>query len=301
MKLLVVGLLVVAACSGSSPPPEVPAGTAGRAQRFSIGELEAYAVSDGHLEIPNDGTLLGLGRPPDEIGGVLAAAGLARDTIRLDIQSLLVKAGDRVILFDVGTGDPSVVSSGQLSGSLALAGVAPGAVTDVFVSHAHSDHAGGLITKEGALVFPAATIHLSAPEWAAFQANTDADSKRYVAAIAGVVSAFEPGAQVLPIVKAVATPGHTPGHSSFEVGTPGATVFYMGDIAHHVVISLQRPAWSIAVDADKPAAEALRQATLARLAAEGTRVFTTHFPFPGVGRVVAAGDGFAWQPEATTR
>jgi glyoxylase-like metal-dependent hydrolase (beta-lactamase superfamily II) len=299
MKLLVVALLIAAACSGSSPPTTSPTETAGRIQRFSIGDLEAYALSDGHLEVPNDGQLLGLGRPPAEIGDVLAAAGLPRDTIRLDIQCLLVKAGDRTILFDVGTGDPAVVFSGQLSHSLALAGVAPGAVTDVFVSHAHSDHAGGLITKAGALVYPAATIHLSAPEWAAFQAGTDADSKRYVAAIQDKVSPFEPGAQVLPVVKAVATPGHTPGHSSYAIGTGADAVLYLGDLAHHAVISLQRPAWSIAVDADRPAAEALRQATLTALAADHTRVFATHFPFPGVGRVVADGDAFAWRPEAT--
>jgi glyoxylase-like metal-dependent hydrolase (beta-lactamase superfamily II) len=301
MKLLVVGLLVVAACSGSSPPPEAPAETAGRVQRFFIGELEAHALSDGHLEVPNDGQLLGLGRPPAEIGAVLAAAGLPTGTIRLDIQCLLVKAGDRVILFDVGTGDPSVVFSGQLARSLAQAGVAPGAVTDVFVSHAHSDHAGGLITRAGALVFPAATIHMSAPEWAAFQAGTDADSKRYVAAIAARVTPFEPGAQVLPVVKAVATPGHTAGHSSYQIGTGADTLFYTGDVAHHAVISLRRPAWSIAVDADHAAATAQRQATLARLAAGRTRVFAPHFPFPGVGQVVADGDGFAWRPEATPR
>jgi glyoxylase-like metal-dependent hydrolase (beta-lactamase superfamily II) len=301
MKLSVVALLFAAACSGSTPPPAPPADTAGRVQRISIGELEAYVLSDGHLEVPNDGQLLGLGRPPGEIGDVLAAAGLPRDTIRLDIQCLLVKAGHRVLLFDVGTGDPAVVWSGQLSRSLSLAGIAPGAVTDVFVSHAHSDHAGGLITGAGALVFPAATIHMSAPEWAAFQAGTDADSKRYVAAIQDKVSPFEPGAQVLPVVKAVVTPGHTPGHSSYEIGAGADTVLYLGDVAHHAVISLQRPTWSIAVDADRPAAEALRQATLARLASDRTRVFATHFPFPGVGRVVADGDAFAWQAEAPHR
>lgn len=297
MKRSVVALLLATACSSSSPSPKPPAEKTGRAERLQIGDLEAYALEDGHLVVPNDGKLLGFGRPPSETAEVLAAAGLPRDTIRLDIQGLLVKSGDRVILFDTGTGDASFADAGRLPRSLALAGVQPAAVTDIFISHAHSDHVGGLVTKAGALAFPAATIHFSAPEWAALQAETDADARRLVAAIAPKVSAFEPGAQVLPVVKAVATQGHTPGHSSYEIGAGTEKVFYLGDLAHHSVISVQRPAWSIPVDADRPAAEAMRQQTLAKLAADHTRVFAVHFPFPGVGHVVAEGPGLVWRPE----
>jgi glyoxylase-like metal-dependent hydrolase (beta-lactamase superfamily II) len=298
MKQSVVWLLIAAACSSSSSPPKPPAEKAGRAERLQIGNLEAYALEDGQFVMPNDGKLLGLGRPPSEIADLLAAAGLPRDTIHLDIQCLLVKAGDRVILFDTGTGDAPVADAGRLPRSLALAGVQPVAVTDIFISHTHGDHVGGLVTKAGALAFPAATIHMSAPEWAAFQAGTDADGRRIVAAIAPKVTPFEPGAQVLPVVKAVATPGHTPGHSSYEIGAGADKVFYLGDVAHHSVISVQRPAWSIPFDADRPAAEAMRQQTLAKLAADRTRVFAVHFPFPGVGHVAAEGDGLVWKPES---
>jgi glyoxylase-like metal-dependent hydrolase (beta-lactamase superfamily II) len=300
MKRSAAWLLLATACAGSSSSSKAPAEKPGRAERLQIGNLEAYALEDGHLVVPNDGKLLGVGRPPSEVAEVLAAAGLPRDTIRLDIQCLLVKAGDRVILFDTGTGtgDPSLVDAGRLPQSLALAGVQPVAVTDIFISHAHGDHVGGLVTKAGALAFPAATIHLSAPEWAAFQANTDEESKRFLAAIAPKVAPFPPGAQVLSVVKAVATQGHTPGHSSYEIGAEDEKVFYLGDLAHHSVISVQRPAWSIQVDADRPAAEAMRQQTLAKLAADRTRVFAVHFPFPGVGNVVVQGQGLVWRPEA---
>jgi hypothetical protein len=63
------------------------------------------------------------------------------------------------------------------------------------------------------------------------------------------------------------------GHSSYEIGAGAEQVFYLGDLAHHPVISVQRPAWSIQVDADRPAAEAMRQQTLAKLAAGRMRVF----------------------------
>jgi glyoxylase-like metal-dependent hydrolase (beta-lactamase superfamily II) len=302
MKLSVALLLLATACSGSSSSPssspQAPAEAAGRAARFSIGALEAYALEDGPIVVPNDGQVLGVGRPAAETAELLAAAGLPRDTIHLDIQVLLVKDGDRVILFDTGAGDVTWADAGRLPRSLALAGVQPAAITDIFISHAHGDHAGGLLTTAGALAFPSATVRMSRPEWAALQANTDDDSKQLVAAIAPKVTAFEPGAQVFPTVKAIATPGHTPGHSSYEIGTGADKVVYIGDLAHHSVVSVQRPAWSIQFDGDRPAAEAMRQQTLATLAADGTRIFAVHFPFPGVGHVVAEGQGLVWKPEA---
>ncbi len=172
-----------------------------------------------------------------------ASAGLPRDKMRLDVQCLLVKAGDHVILFDTGFGKFADANSGLLPSSLAAAGVTPAAVTDIFISHTHSDHVGGLVTKEGALAFPSATIHVSAPEWASLQADPDKDAKELASVIAPKVVAFDPGAQVLPAVKAVDTRGHTPGHSSYVIGTGSDKLFYLGDLAHHYVISVRRGRW----------------------------------------------------------
>ncbi len=294
MKLPFALVLFVAACS--SPPSKTPQEPAqGRAERIQIGALEAYAVSDGFLSLPNDGQAF-TGHTADEVGDLLAAAGLARDPIHFDIQALLVKAGDRVLLFDTGLRDAGFPDAGRLPASLALAGVAPSAVTDIFISHVHGDHVLGLLTADGAPAYPSATVHLTAPEWAFLQADTEASSKQLVAALGARVDAFEPGARLLPEVKAVDTRGHTPGHSSYEVGTGADKIFYLGDVAHHAILSLQRPAWPIAFDTDPVAAAAMRQATLARLASDGTRVFACHFPYPGIGHVVADGGGLVWRP-----
>jgi len=48
---------------------------------------------------------------------------------------------------------------------------------------------------------------------------------------------------------------------------------------------------------DAPNGKASRRAVLVRLAASGELIFSPHFPNPGVGRIVPAGDGFAWRPE----
>ncbi|HEY0250155.1 MAG TPA: MBL fold metallo-hydrolase, partial [Kofleriaceae bacterium] len=217
-------LALVLACS----PPKAPAARG----------IDALSLDDGHLEVPNDGALLGLGHSPDEIGALLAAAGLPRDPIRLDIHCLLVRTHDRVLLFDTGMGEATLPATGHLLESLAHAKLAPPMVTDIFISHAHSDHVGGLVTKDHALAFPNATIHISAPDWTLLQADSDPDSPRFVRIIAPRVAPFEPGAQLLPEVRAVATPGHTPGHSSYEISSGAEHLFYLGDLAHHAIISV---------------------------------------------------------------
>ena len=70
----------------------------------------------------------------------------------------------------------------------------------------------------------------------------------------------------------------------------------MGDLAHSSIVSLAEPDWAIGYDTDRTQGQATRRAALARLAASHERVFAPHFPFPGVGRIEAVGDGFAWAP-----
>lgn len=294
MKLpTVLALAALAACSSSSKKGPAPTGAGtGQIHAFTIGALEAVALQDGALTMPNDGKVLAMDHV-DESKPLLAAAGLPTDEVSLSIQPLLVKGGGRVILFDTGTGG-AYPSTGWLRSSMQQAGVAPADVTDIFISHVHGDHIGGLVA-DGALVFPNATVHLSAPEWAFWQSQDE--DKAIVAAVTAKVVAFEPGAQVLPEVQAVATPGHTPGHSSYLIGTGDDRLFYLGDVAHHSVVSVQRPTWPIQFDLDHAAAEAMRVPTLARLAGEHTRVYAVHFPFPGLGRFADQDGVQVWQPE----
>jgi glyoxylase-like metal-dependent hydrolase (beta-lactamase superfamily II) len=298
-SLFLIAALAACSSSSSSPAkeptePEAPApapADSEHVKHFKIGSLEAIALQDGAMAMPV-AALFGEQRVA-EAGELLAAAGQPKDQAHLSIQPLLVKTADHVLLFDTGTGG-AFPGTGNLPKSMAEAGVAPGDVTDIFISHGHGDHIGGLVL-EGALAFPNATIHLTKPEWAAIQGA--AEDKELVAVVTSKVDAFEPGAQLLPEVKAVATPGHTPGHSSYLIGTGADTILYLGDIAHHHVISVQRPAWSIQFDGDHAAAEAMRVQVLAKLAAEHTRVYVVHFPFPGIGQVVDSSGTLTWQAE----
>jgi glyoxylase-like metal-dependent hydrolase (beta-lactamase superfamily II) len=171
--------------------------------------------------------------------------------------------------------------------------VQPAQVTDVLLTHTHLDHSGDLVAADGrSLVFPNATIRLSAREWAWLEEKEAAKAK----VLAPRVQTFEPGHAVAPGVTPVATYGHTPGHVSIEIESGGQRLVAIGDLAHSSIVSLAQPGWSIRFDANDAEGKAARAAMLARLARSGDLVFSPHFPFPGVGRIVAQGEGYAWEP-----
>lgn len=288
--------VVLSACSPApeaTEPDSAAAITSPDVHAFTIGDFQAFALRDGGLSVPNDGNVLAMGEPKADVDALLTRAGLSADTLDLSIQPLLVRAGERLVLFDTGAAG-QMGTEGKLPASLAAASVAPDQITDVLISHLHGDHVGGLV-RDGALAFPNAAIRMSADEWTALQA--DAAMADLVRVIAPKVETFAAGAEVLPGVQSVDIDGHTPGHSGFEIVSDGERLLYIGDTMHHHVISVQRPTWTIAFDGDEAVAEASRQALLARAADQNARVYAFHFPFPGLGRIERREGDFVWTPE----
>jgi len=297
-SLAVAALLAAAACSPPTEKAEAPAASAPAAspdvRAFRIGGFEAYALRDGTLSVPNDGKTLAMGEPKADVDALLTASGQPADPLQLGLQPLLVKMGERFVLFDAGAAG-QMGTGNKLPGSLSAAGVSPDQVTDILISHAHGDHVGGLLNGQGGLAFPNATIRMTANEWAALQG--DAQMAKLVEAIRPKVQTFQPNAEVAPGVKAVDIPGHTAGHSGYEIGAGPDRLLYIGDAMHHSVISVQRPDWTIAFDGDATTAEASRRALLERAAAGNLRLYAVHFPFPGLGRIQRRDDDFVWVAE----
>lgn len=295
------------AAPANVPAPEVASPPVEKNVReFTIGKWSAMALRDGGIEVPNDNKTLAVGHTPDEVGDLVSKEGLPKDKLSLSIQPLLVKTDDRVLLFDTGAAGAFGPTTGKLPESLAEAGVDPATVTDIFISHVHGDHVMGLVKPDGTLAFANATIHISKPEWAFLSSVKQemaskmglATRDALVAAMKPKVQEFKPGADLIPgVVKAVEIKGHTPGHSGYLIGTGVDSILYIGDMAHHYVVSVQKPDWTIAFDADAKTAEASRAKIIAESAASGQRIFAVHFPFPGIGKFEKKEDHYVWVAE----
>jgi glyoxylase-like metal-dependent hydrolase (beta-lactamase superfamily II) len=296
---MIVSLIGMAA--NAAPTPPVP-----QFQSFKIGSYRAVALKDGAIEMPVDGKSFVLGQSNEAVGAVLKGGGAPADHFEFSIQPLLVHAGKHVLLFDTGVGNWYGDIGGKLPDSLKAAGEKPASVTDIFISHVHGDHIGGLITPSGALAFPNATIHMSAPEWKWLSSLTEDQAKNmaiqhvasFVSTIKPKVVAFEPGANLLPgIVKAVELKGHTPGHSGYLIGTGPDSVLVFGDAMHSSLVSVGKPAWEVAFDSDQQLGSATRVTLVSDSAASAQRLYSEHFPFPGIGKIVKTPSGTRWQPE----
>lgn len=288
MNRLLVSI-AVSTLGASAVMAQRPVAVAPSAHRLKLGAFELFALRDAGLEVKNDGSVFGLNAGPAKVGSLLRTNGVSADTIRLDIDALLIKMPGHVVLLDTGFGPGA---KGVLLASLRKAGVEPNEVTDVFITHFHPDHIGGLVDAKDRLAFPKATVRMSAIEWASAQKAGGAT----VDAIRGRVKTFSPGKAVLPGITPLAVYGHTPGHVNYSIESKGKRLRDIGDLAHSSIVSLGRPGWTIEFDGDRPAGVQQRRRTLATLARNRETVFAPHFPYPGIGRIVAKGSGYAFRP-----
>jgi glyoxylase-like metal-dependent hydrolase (beta-lactamase superfamily II) len=300
-----ISALALTLCLGAAladPPPATA-----QFRVFAIGSLFAVALKDGSLREPNDGESFSVGQPPAEVASVLKSGGAPTDHFEFSIQPLLVRAGSRVLLFDTGAGSNFGLIAGALPKSMQAADIDPATVTDIFISHSHGDHIGGLVTASGALAFPHAAIHMSAPEWSYLSGMSAERGQQiglaHVDALARTIKPkvvpFTPDTEIIPgLVKAVDIKGHTPGHSGYLIGSGADTLLYIGDTLHSYVVSVREPQWHTSFDADPATAADTRVAFVERVAASGQRLYAVHFPFPGVGKIVKQGTHYTWVPES---
>ncbi|WP_254695892.1 MBL fold metallo-hydrolase [Palleronia sp. THAF1] len=261
-------------------------------------------LSDGHLSLPESFLYGSLDRSDVDI--ILGNADMVAGGLEPPCNVTLLRTDDAVVLFDAGSGSGFMPTAGKLPDALSAAGVAPEDITHVVFTHAHPDHLWGVLDDFDEPIFANAqhlmggdelrywtdpdTVNTIAPERQSFAAG----ATRRIDLIGDRLETFGDGEQILPGVQAVITPGHTPGHMSFELSEGDARVFLIGDAIGNAHVALARPELHAPADQDPEIGAETRVALLNRLAEEQTQAVGFHLPGGGIGRFARDKDRFAW-------
>jgi glyoxylase-like metal-dependent hydrolase (beta-lactamase superfamily II) len=311
--LLLGSLASVAALGGTI----VPAGAAvPRASeqapgfyRHRVGDIEVTPLLDGNLAFP-DAALPNLFQRYDAaIGTRLKAEAFdAPGGVPLAVNAFLVNTGSRLVLVDAGAAAALGPALGQIPRNLRAAGVTLQDIDAVVLTHLHRDHAAGMLTADGAALFPRAEVLVAEAE-AAYWSDTGEETRApaplrpffgparaVLAAYGNRLRRIGTETEVAPGVRTLAIPGHTPGHLGVHVASGGAQFLMWGDVVHSQTLQFARPDWSISFDSDPDLAARTRTRIFDMAATDRIVIAGSHLGFPGIGHVARRSEGYGFMP-----
>jgi glyoxylase-like metal-dependent hydrolase (beta-lactamase superfamily II) len=281
--------------------------------RSKLGDFEITVVNDGARAIPLPPTFV-RNVSNAEVLAAAEAAYMPKGSIVAPFNPIVVNTGAKLVLIDTGYGPGIAPTVGLLPATLAAAGIDPKAIDIVLISHMHGDHVLGLKTPDGALAFPNAEIKVPAVDWAywmsddnmskapeGFQKASFGFNRKIFSNLADKVTRYDWGKEVAPGVTAVESAGHTPGHTSFVIASGTGRLFFQGDVSNVPDLFLRNPDWQVMFDSEPDKAVQTRRRIYDMASAEKILVAGYHFPFPGLGYIEKAGNGYrlvpaAWSP-----
>ena len=227
--------------------------------------------------------------------------------MRLEIGCYVVRAGSQTVLIDTGYGPGPIEGElGILMDGLAASGIAPTDIDIVFLSHLHPDHVGWNVREnaEGPPepMFPNARYvvheldleHFRKPEVEATMSFTFMDRLVNPLDTMGLLDTISGDTNLTPEIRAIHTPGHTPGHMSALVASNDEEAMIQGDVIIHPA-QVTEDGWNCRFDVDWPLSETTRRAMLADMEARNIPVISCHFPLPGFGRVTRENGKRVWR------
>ena len=281
--------------------------------RYKVGAAECIALYDGVWEKAHDPAFF-KNASIEDTKKALKAAGLRTDFVPIPIMALIVKVNGKTILCDAGGGGQvqafnpnSVFVSGKLKGNLKAAGINPAKIETILVSHFHPDHIFGLLDgkKTNRPVFPNAEIIVPAAEYKWWTDPSligrlpdarKALGRRIQEVIPNWknVLPVDGEDEVVPGIRFVNAPGHTPGHTAFHLSSGNEQLLISNDAVYVPALVAAHPGWHGAYDQNAPLAEQTRRKLLDRVIADKMMICGAHFPWPGVGRIAKDGAGYAF-------
>ena len=275
--------------------------------RMPLGAFEITALSDGTVDLPVDKLLNGIS--PAKVQAALARAYL-KPPVETSVNGYLVNTGSKLVLIDAGAAGLFGPTLGRLVAHLKASGYTPEQVDEIYITHLHADHVGGITTADGKAVFPNAIVRVDAKEaglWldpAAMAKAPDGMKEVFQGAMlsmkpyvdAGRLKTFDGDSELVPGIRAIAARGHTPGHTIYAIESQGQKLVVWGDLMHVAAVQFPDPAVTINFDSDSRAAMPQRKKAYADAAKNGYYAAVAHVAFPGIGRLRAEGKGYRWVP-----
>jgi glyoxylase-like metal-dependent hydrolase (beta-lactamase superfamily II) len=273
--------------------------------RMMVGDIEVTPISDGTVDLPMDQLL----RQKPELTKATLEKNFLKVPLETSDNAFLINTGSKLVLVDTGAGALFGPTLGKFVQNLKNAGYQPEQIDEIYITHMHGDHVGGLV-HDGQRVFPNAVVRAGKADadfWLS-KANMDkapADKKGFfqgaMASInpyvqAGKFKAIDSNGELVPGVTAMAEHGHTPGHTTYVVESRGQKLWLIGDLIHVAAVQMDNPQVTIGFDSDERAAYASRKKVFDEAAKNGALVGGAHLQFPGLGHLQTQGKGYRWVP-----
>jgi glyoxylase-like metal-dependent hydrolase (beta-lactamase superfamily II) len=280
--------------------------------RYRIGSAECIALYDGIWEKAQDAALFKTANPKDPKQAPAASDALT-DSAPIPVMALVVRVNNKLVLCDAGGGGQvpaldanTVFVSGKLLANLRAAGIDPAEIETILVSHFHPDHIFGLMEAEtNRAVFPNAEIIVPGAEYRWWTDTSRVgrlpEGQRSVAKrIQAVLPSWknilpmDDEDEVVPGIRFVSAPGHTAGHTAFQLSSGEAQLLILGDAVYVPALLAPHSGAKGGYDQDGEIAVETRRKLLDRVIADNMMICGTHFPWPGVGRIAREGAGYAF-------
>ncbi len=271
---------------------------------FMHGDVQVTMVSDGPLGL-GDGRKLIKEATAEDLTARLESAFLPADVMVLQQNIPILKIGGKTIIVDTGVGASTMFgdTTGRLGKNMQAAGIDPATIDMVVLSHCHPDHCGGLVDAAGKLVFPNAQVAVNETEFQFWtdEAKLTGDAKPFIEFARARLLPYKDkivflkgGQDVVPGLQAIDAPGHTVGHTIFMLTSGSKPLAITADCAHHYILFVETPRIEFGYDTDSKRAVATRLKIWDMLATDRIPFLAYHFPWPGLGHLATAGDGYRY-------
>lgn len=273
--------------------------------RTTLGDFEVTVLNDGTLDLPVNKLLK---QAPAKTDAELANY-FEKSPIQTSINGFLINTGSKLILIDTGAASLFGPTAGQLLANLKASGYKPEQVDEIYITHMHSDHVGGLAINEQR-VFPNAIVRAGKldADYYLNQANLDKAAPEEKDGFQGPMVSINPyvkagkfqpivaNSELVPGIKSYFNGGHTVGHITYVVESKGQKLVLLGDLLHVQGVQFDDPGVGIQFDTDSKIAIAQRKEAFAAAAKGGYLIGAAHLSFPGLGHVRAKGKAYQYVP-----